>query len=134
MVCRLLFPNQFPASVLPSQNLRRLVLENQPGVSNIVVLQLHINSCQVHPPVIIAEDAEGVRLDSIPRWSAFLVQHGFSILEGAEQLEDSARGLQIGTQDIPDRLICVQAIQLDRYVVTTDRRMWECSAVKTLAD
>lgn len=105
--------------MLPSQDLRRLVLQNQPGVSNIFVLQLLINSCQLHPPIIIAEDAEGVRLDSIPRWSEFLVQHGFTILEGAEQNEDLARGLQIGTRDIPDRLICLQAIQLDRYVVTT---------------
>lgn len=134
VVMRLLYPSQFPASVLPSQDLRRLVPQNQPGVSNIVVLQLLINSCHVHPPIIIAEDAEGVSLDSISRWSDFLVQSGFTILEGAEQNEHLVRSLQIGTQDTPDRLICLQAIQLDRYVVTTDRRMWECSAVKTLAD
>jgi len=45
------------------------------------------------------------------------------ILEGAEQHE--ARDLRIGTQDIPDRLNCLQAIALDRFVVTTDRRMWD---------
>lgn len=128
LVCRLLFPNQFPRSSLPSQDLCRLVSQNEPGVSNIVVLQLQINSCDVNPPIIIAEDAEGGRLDSIPRWSEFLEQHGFAILEGAEHHD--ARELHIGTQDIPDRLICLQAIELDRFVVTTDRRMWECSSVK----
>ena len=134
LVCRLLYPSQFPASQLPSQDLSRLVLQNQPGVSNIVVVQLLINSCEVHPPIIIAEDAEGVRLDSISLWSDFLVHNGFTVLEDAEQNMHLVRSLQIGTHNNPDRLICLQAIQLDRYVVTTDRRMWECSAVKTLAD
>lgn len=83
---------------------------------------------------ILAEDAQGVRLDSIPLWSELLVQHGFTILQDAEQHEGLARRLQIGTRNTPDRLICIQAIQLDRFVVTTDRHMWECSAVKTLAD
>lgn len=132
LVCRLLFPDQFPESGLPSQDLRRLIFQSQPGVSNIVVVQLLVNSCEVHPPIITAEDAEGVCLDSIPRWSEFLVWHGFTILEGAEQ--HTAGDLSIGTTNIPDRLICLQAIQLDRFVVTTDRRMWECSSVKTLAD
>lgn len=78
LVCRLLFPDQFPRSSLPSQDLRTLVFENKPGVSKIVVLQLQINHCDVNPPIIIAKDAEGGRLDSIPRWTEFLVQHGFA--------------------------------------------------------
>ena len=77
----------------------------------MAVVQLQINSCEVHPLIVSVVD-EGVRLDSITRWSKFLVRHGFTILEGAEQ--HTPTDLCIGTQDTPYRLICLQAIELDQ--------------------
>ena len=88
-------------------------------------------SCEVHPLIVSVVD-EGVRLEFINRRSEFLVRHGLIILEGAEHYTPA--DLRIGAQDVPYGLICLQTIELDRYVVTSDTRMWECPSVKTLPD